>query len=130
MAGGSGCPASTLRLVRRDKGFMNTPAELTQAPPLTAAEVTAGEVEQVERALIDASTRLPVLVFYTSAIAWLLIGTLLAALASLKMHSPDLLSNVAFLTFGRVRAAHMSMSVYGWASMAGMGTAIWLMHRL
>ena len=93
-------------------------------------EVTTSDVERVERALIDASTRLPVLVFYTSAIAWLLLGTILAAFASFKMHSPDFLSNVAFLTWGRVRAAHMNMSVYGWGSMAGMGTAIWLMARL
>ena len=44
------------------------------------------DVEQVERALIDASTRVPVLMFYTSAIAWLLIGTLLAGLTSFKLH--------------------------------------------
>ena len=109
---------------------MNTPAGLTEQPPLSDVEVTASDVEQVERALIDASTRLPVLVFYTSAIAWLLLGTLLAAFTSFKMHSPDLFSGVSFLTLGRIRAAHMNASIYGWASMAGMGTAIWLMARL
>jgi cytochrome c oxidase cbb3-type subunit 1 len=92
--------------------------------------VTASEVEQVERALIDASTRLPVLVFYASAIAWLLVGTLLAAFTSFKMHSPDFLAGVDFLTWGRIRPAHVNASIYGWASMAGMGTAIWLMARL
>ena len=107
-----------------------TPAGLTQEPPSTAAEVTASEVEQVERALIDASTRLPVLVFYASAVAWLLIGTLLAAFTSFKMHSPDFLAGVDFLTWGRIRPAHVNASIYGWASMAGMGTAIWLMARL
>ena len=107
-----------------------TPAGLTQEPPSATAEVTASEVEQVERALIDASTRLPVLVFYASAIAWLLIGTLLAAFTSFKMHSPDFLAGVDFLTWGRIRPAHVNASIYGWASMAGMGTAIWLMARL
>ena len=107
-----------------------TPAGLTQEPPPATAEVTASEVEQVERALIDASTRLPVLVFYASAIAWLLIGTLLAAFTSFKMHSPDFLAGVDFLTWGRIRPAHVNASIYGWASMAGMGTAIWLMARL
>jgi cytochrome c oxidase cbb3-type subunit 1 len=107
-----------------------TPAGLTQEPPLATAEVTASEVEQVERALIDASTRLPVLVFYASAVAWLLIGTLLAAFTSFKMHSPDFLAGVDFLTWGRIRPAHVNASIYGWASMAGMGTAIWLMARL
>src|SRR5450432_2435477 len=109
---------------------MNTIAGPVEQLASNAAEVTPREVEQVERALIDASTRLPVLVFYASAIAWLLIGTILAGFTSFKMHSPDIFSGVGFLTWGRVRAAHMNMSVYGWASMAGMGTAIWLMARL
>lgn len=101
-------------------------------PVATTAEpdVTTREVEQVERALIDASTRLPVLFFYGSAIAWLLLGTLLAGFTSWKLHAPDWLSDAGFLTWGRVRPAHMNVMVYGWASMAGIGTAIWLMARL
>ncbi|MGZ5503457.1 MAG: cbb3-type cytochrome c oxidase subunit I [Chthoniobacterales bacterium] len=113
-----------------------TPAdEIPLTPPTSTAamagnEVSRGDVEQVERALIDASTRVPVLMFYSSAIFWLLVGTLLAGLTSWKMHAPDLLGDVSFLTWGRVRPAHMNAMVYGWAMMAGIGTAIWLMARL
>jgi cytochrome c oxidase cbb3-type subunit 1 len=103
--------------------------EIPMKPPSVSTDAPS-EVETIERALIDASTRVPVLMFYTSAIAWLLIGTLLAGFVSFKLHSPDLLSNFSFLTWGRVRPAHMNIMVYGWASMAGMGTAIWLMARL
>jgi cytochrome c oxidase cbb3-type subunit 1 len=92
--------------------------------------VTTGEVEQVERALIDATTRVPVLMFYTSAIIWLLIGTFLGAFTSFKQHMPDLFSGCEYVTWGRLRPAHMNVMVYGWASMAGMGTGIWLMARL
>jgi cytochrome c oxidase cbb3-type subunit 1 len=113
------------------------PSEIPLTPPDTAAgiaapenEVTTRDVEQVERALIDASTRLPVLFFYASAIVWLLLGTLLAGLTSWKLHAPDLLANCSWLTWGRIRPAHMNVMVYGWASMAGIGTAIWLMARL
>jgi len=95
-----------------------------------AVSATAGEVEQYERALIDASTRVPVLMFYASAMVWLLIGTLLAGFVSFKLHSPDWLSDVSFLTWGRLRPVHMNVMVYGWASMVGMGTAVWLMARL
>src|ERR1700737_4404367 len=95
-----------------------------------SVSVAAGDTEQVERALIDASTRVPVLMFYASAIVWLLIGTVLAGFVSFKLHAPDVLSNISFLTWGRVRPAHMNVMVYGWASMAGMGTAIWMMARL
>src|SRR5919197_267962 len=95
-----------------------------------AVSAAAGDTEQLERAYIDASTRVPVLMFYTSAIAWLILGTVLAMVVSFKAHSPDLLADVSFLTWGRLRPAHMNIMVYGWASMAGMGTAIWLMARL
>ncbi|MDQ6655788.1 MAG: cbb3-type cytochrome c oxidase subunit I [Verrucomicrobiota bacterium] len=106
-----------------------------RAPSSTAvaaeeADVTRREVEQVERALIDASTRVPVLVFYVSAVLWLLLGTLEGALTSFKMHMPDLLSGISFLTYGRIRPAHMNTMLYGWASMVGIGTAVWLMARL
>ena len=59
-----------------------------------AISATAGDAEQIERAVIDASTRVPVLMFYASAMVWLLIGTLLAGFVSFKMHAPDWLSNV------------------------------------
>ena len=96
-------------------------------PVISAA---AADAEQVERALIDASTRVPVLMFYASAIVWLLLGTVLAGFVSFKLHSPDWFSDVSFLTWGRLRPVHMNIMIYGWGSMAAMGTAIWLMARL
>jgi cytochrome c oxidase cbb3-type subunit 1 len=107
--------------------------DATEVPlqsPSISIDLPTSEVEQVERALIDASTRVPVLMFYTSAILWLLLGTLVAGFVSFKLHAPDLLANVSFLTWGRVRPAHMNIMIYGWASMAGMGTGVWLMARL
>ncbi len=59
-------------------------AEIPLKAPAVSPEVPASDVEQVERALIDASTRVPVLMFYTSAIAWLLIGTLLAGFVAVQ----------------------------------------------
>src|SRR3989442_7227552 len=109
---------------------MNTTDVPLRPPAAAASDVTIHEVEHVERALIDVSTRLPVSFFYASAIVWLLLGTLLAGLTSFKLHAPDLLANISFLTWGRVRPVHMNVMVYGWASMAGIGTAIWLMARL
>src|SRR5438067_11095548 len=96
-------------------------------PTVSAA---AGDAEQLERALIDASTRVPVLMFYASAIVWLLFATLLAGFVSFKLHSPDWFSDVSFLTWGRLSPVHVNIMIYGWASMAAMGTAIWLMARL
>src|ERR1700730_9715403 len=107
---------------------MTSAADIPLKQPAISA--TAGDVEQYERALIDASTRVPVLMFYASAMVWLLLGTLLAVIVSFTTHSPDWFSDVSFLTWGRLRPVLMNVMVYGWASMVGMGTAIWLMARL
>jgi len=107
---------------------MTSTADIPLKEPTVSA--AAGDAEQLERARIDASTRVPVLMFYASAMVWLIIGTLLAGFVSFKLHSPDWLSDVSFLTWGRLRPVHMNVMIYGWASMAAMGTAIWLMARL
>jgi|688.fasta_scaffold18566_3 cytochrome c oxidase cbb3-type subunit 1 len=97
---------------------------------LTADSSAAAEQAKRERAEIDASTRLPVILFYGSAIFWLLIGTLFALLASFKMNAPQFLDQWGWLTFGRVRPAHLNAVAYGWAAPAGIGTGLWLMARL
>lgn len=92
--------------------------------PAAALPAIAGRAE------IDASCRPVVMVWYISAVVWLLFGSLLAMLASIKMHSPYFLADAAWLTFGRVRPAHLNAMTYGWASMAGIGTLLWLQARL
>ena len=61
------------------------PTEIPLKSPGSVTDLSAAEVESVERALIDASTRVPVLMFYTSAIVWLLLGTLLAFSATSRI---------------------------------------------
>src|SRR3954468_18986065 len=107
---------------------MTPTADIPLKEPRVSA--AASDAEQLERARIDASTRVPVLMFYASAMVWLLIGTVLGGFVSWKLHSPDLLSNVSFLTWGRLRPVHSNIMLYGWASMAAMGTAVCLMARL
>lgn len=79
---------------------------------------------------VDRSTRRPVLLLFASAVFWLLSGSLMALVASFKLHSPGLLDSVEFLTFGRIRPAHLNAMTYGWASMAGLGATLWLQARL
>ncbi len=78
----------------------------------------------------DASSRGPALLCFATALVWLLAGSALGVLVSLKMHEPDLLTGEAWLTFGRVRAAHLNAMVYGWASLAMLGVSVWLIPRL
>ncbi len=109
---------------------MNPIVATTQPEAVADVEVTTSDVERVERALIDASTRLPVLVFYASAVVWLLVSTFFGIFGSVKMYVPDFISDWAPLTWGRVSPIHLDLLIYGWGCMAGMGTATWLMARL
>ena len=64
--------------------------------------------ERLTLAQIDRSCALPVLIFIISGVCWLLIGTLMALIVSAKMHSPGMLSGWEWLTFGRMRPAHLN----------------------
>lgn len=88
------------------------------------------DFQPVDRAAIDASCAVPVGAFYVSAVLWLIIGSLLAGLASFKLHMPEFFSGSAAWTFGRVRPAHVNVSIYGWATLGGIGTLLWLQARL
>jgi len=95
-------------------------------------------VEQLfrERAYLDSSCKLPCLVFFTASIVWLILGTIFALVASMKLHSPEFLvslpfvGDVAALTFGRIRPAHLNSVIYGWANNAAIAVCIWLVARL
>lgn len=82
------------------------------------------------RAAIDRSCALPCLVWFGSSLFWLLTGTLLALIASIKMHSPGFWSGMSWLTFGRVRPAHLNVVAYGWGVPAAFGVLLWLQCRL
>ena len=79
---------------------------------------------------IDASCRGPVLVLFYSSAKWLVLGLILALLASIKMHAPGFLADCAICTFGRLRPAAMNCLLYGFASQAGIGVMLWMMSRL
>ncbi|MHC1766720.1 MAG: cbb3-type cytochrome c oxidase subunit I [Verrucomicrobiia bacterium] len=79
---------------------------------------------------VDASCRAPLLFLFSSAVIWLLIGTVLALLASFKLHIPELMNESPWLTFGRLRPAHLNTMVYGFASQASLGVTVWLLCRL
>jgi len=85
----------------------------------------------LERARIDASCRLPVLIWICCGIAWLLIGSALALLASIKLHSPEwIFPGASWMTFGRVRAAHLSSVSLGWSFCMAIAVSVWQMCRL
>lgn len=95
-----------------------------------AAPAAADAEELATRLDADRSSATPALVCLTLAMVWLVWGSVFGLLASLKLHLPDWLVSQAWLTFGRIRPAHLNIVGYGWCSFAGVGIALWLIPRL
>jgi cytochrome c oxidase cbb3-type subunit 1 len=83
-----------------------------------------------ERRALDLAGRDPALFCFVTAIFWLLAGSALGDLASLKFQFPDWLGTWGATTFGRLRTAHLNAMIYGWASLAMLGVSCWLVPRL
>ncbi len=85
---------------------------------------------KVQLSEIDESMRTPSILFLSAAVCWLVIGSFFALVASIKLHSPDFLANVEWLTFGRARSAHLNAMAFGWANNAIFAVSLWIMARL
>lgn len=79
---------------------------------------------------LDQSARGPILLFLLSSVGWLLLGSVLGLVVSLKFHHPTLLGTQDLLTFGKLRALHLNIITYGWLSFAGLGLCLWLVPRI
>ena len=82
------------------------------------------------RAEIDASLRFPVLLFFRTALLWLLVGAVLALITAFKLVVPSFLDGPSFLTYGRLYPVTLDLLLYGWATPAGIGVSLWLIARL
>lgn len=87
-------------------------------------------LKPIDKRSIDASVRLPVIILFGNAIHWLVIGTLLSLIVSVKLIAPGFLGNISFMTYGRLAPMARDLMLYGWASQAALGAGIWLMARL
>ncbi len=70
------------------------------------------------------------MLFFGSALFWLVVGSLLAFVASWKLIHPGFLDGISWLTYGRIQPAAENALIYGWASQAGIGAGLWLLARL
>jgi cytochrome c oxidase cbb3-type subunit 1 len=95
-----------------------------------ATKVAGSKMELEERILADRSTALVTFVFLSCAVTWLVVASVAGLTSSIKLHEPDWLTSQAWLTFGRIRTLHLNAVAYGWAPMAALGIAIWMMPRL
>jgi cytochrome c oxidase cbb3-type subunit 1 len=79
---------------------------------------------------IDASCRVPLLVIFGGAALWLVVGSLLALVASLTFHMPDTFGDCSWITYGHLQPAADDALLYGFCIPAGLGVALWIFARL
>ena len=70
-------------------------------------------VNETQSNKIDASCRVPLLVLFGGAAAWLVVGSLLALLASLTFHMPDKFGGCPWGTYGHLQPAADDVLLYG-----------------
>ena len=104
------------------QGTVNAARDAAPCPP--------DAQELADRAQADASTARLVLVLFCCAVFWLLLASTAGLTASIKLHEPDWLTQQAWLTFGRIRTLHLNGVAYGWAPMAGLGIAMFILPRV
>src|ERR1700733_2455386 len=79
---------------------------------------------------VDASLRVPLLAIFGGAVLWLIVGLVLAIMASLTFHMPEMFAKCPFLTYGRLQPAANDLIVYGFAIPAALGVVLWIFARL
>lgn len=99
----------------------------SNVPSRRSSAHSSGGIAESE---IDLSTRTPVLFFLGWALFWLLFSTFFGLLASLKLHWPQFLDGIEFLTYGRVQAVFINSFLYGWASCGVFAVGLWMMARI
>ena len=78
----------------------------------------------------DASCGVPLLALFGGAALWLVIGSVLAMIASIKFHAPVFLADCPCLTYGHVQPAADDALLYGFCIPAALGVMLWLFARL
>ena len=77
--------------------------------------MNANEKQFAATAKIDASCRVPLLALFGGAALWLVVGLVLAIIASLKFHAPEMFADCPLLTYGHVQPAANDAILYGFA---------------
>src|SRR5690554_2232248 len=89
-----------------EEGHSEDPALESQEPFLGRTEKQTEAIRA--RWVADQSSRTSVLTWLSSAVFWLVLGSVYGLLSSIKMHIPEFLADSAWFTFGRIRPMHLN----------------------
>ena len=83
-----------------------------------------------EAAQVDTESHATALGYMISAGVWMVIGTFAGITAGVELIAPDLLGNIAWLVFGRLRAMHTTIVMFGFAVTMLIGAAFYIVPRM
>ena len=69
-------------------------------------------------------------VWLFSSTFWMIIGMSLGMVAAIKLIYPNFLGGIDWLTFGKVRPAHVNTILFGWISGVEIGASLYIIPRL
>ncbi|MBI2842325.1 MAG: cbb3-type cytochrome c oxidase subunit I [Armatimonadetes bacterium] len=70
------------------------------------------------------------LVFLVSGAVWMVVGTFAGLASAIHLVAPDFFANIAWLQFGRVRAAHTGSVLLGFVTAMLIGGAFYILPRV
>jgi cbb3-type cytochrome c oxidase subunit I len=68
--------------------------------------------------------------FFISSASWMILGTSYGFIGALELVAPDLLGNISWLVFGRIRQVHTNLVMFGFVGSALLGGAHYLVPTL
>src|SRR5215467_15371271 len=77
---------------------------------------------------VDAATVRVTFEYVACATVWLLVGTGIGLIASIKLHWPEFFP-FSWLSFGRVRPVHTNTVLLGWSSLVLVGLSLYVEPR-
>ncbi|MEJ5376258.1 MAG: cbb3-type cytochrome c oxidase subunit I [bacterium] len=69
-------------------------------------------------------------IFFLSSAFWMVLGALAGLTGAVELVAPDLLGNISWLVFGRLRQVHTNLVMFGFVGSALLGAAHFLVPKL
>ena len=68
--------------------------------------------------------------FFLSSAVWLVVGTFLGFIDATHLAAPEMLGNIPWIVFGRVRPMHTNVVIFGFVGSALLGSSHYLVYTL
>jgi cytochrome c oxidase cbb3-type subunit 1 len=95
-------------------------------PPLKHEGAKQGEKLVLLKAEPHGTTK----AFFLTSAVWFVVGTLLGFTDATHLAAPELLGNIPWIVFGRVRPMHTNVVIFGFVGSALLGAAHYLVYTL